>query len=117
MLLDIGQIDRVTLHKKLDCRPNDQERRNVDREYLKGFHGNSSAISDQNTTTIFGARWIKYGPGADRVPLRVKGGCDRQADGTTVYPQLRKYFVRSSTYASCHKPTLSPFDRLHRGLI
>jgi hypothetical protein len=53
MLLDIGQIDGVTLHKKLDCRPNDQERRNVDREYLEGFHGNPSAISDQDTTTIF----------------------------------------------------------------
>jgi len=40
MLLDIGQIDGVTSHQKLDCRPNDQEGRNVDREYLKGFHGN-----------------------------------------------------------------------------
>jgi hypothetical protein len=40
MLLDIGQIDGVTVHQKLDCRRNDQERRNVDREYQKGLHGN-----------------------------------------------------------------------------
>ena len=40
MLLDIGQIDGVMFHQKLDCRPKDQERRNVDREHLKGFHGN-----------------------------------------------------------------------------
>jgi hypothetical protein len=46
MLLDIGQIDGVTFHQKLDCRPNDQERRNVDREYLKGFHGNPSVIAE-----------------------------------------------------------------------
>ena len=25
MLLDIGQIDGVTFHQKLDCRPKDQE--------------------------------------------------------------------------------------------
>ena len=40
MLLDIGQIDGVMFHQKLDCRPKDQERRNVDSEHLKGFHGN-----------------------------------------------------------------------------
>jgi len=45
LLLDIGQIDGVSFHQKLDCRRNDQEWRNVDREYLKGLHGSSSAIS------------------------------------------------------------------------
>jgi hypothetical protein len=43
MLLDIGQIDGVMFHQKLDCRPKDQERRNVDREHLNGFHGNLRA--------------------------------------------------------------------------
>jgi hypothetical protein len=36
LLLDIGQIDGVSFHQKLDGRRNDEERRNVDREYLKG---------------------------------------------------------------------------------
>jgi hypothetical protein len=49
---------------------------------------------------------IKYGQGGNSEPLlslsdsrsrfterlmRVNGGCGRQADGTAVYPQLRKY--------------------------
>jgi hypothetical protein len=45
-LFDIGQIDGVTFHQKLDCRRNDQERRDVDREYLKSLHGDFSAILD-----------------------------------------------------------------------
>jgi hypothetical protein len=45
LLLNIGQIDGVSFHQKLDCRHNDQEWRNVNREYLKGVHGSSSAIS------------------------------------------------------------------------
>jgi hypothetical protein len=36
----------VTFHQKLDCRRNDQERRDVDREYLKSLHGDFSAILD-----------------------------------------------------------------------
>jgi hypothetical protein len=38
-------------------------------------------------------------------PVRVKGGCGRQSDGTAGLPQLRKNPVRSNTYASCHKLT------------
>ena len=59
MLLDIGQIDGVTFYQKLDCRPDDQERRNVDREYLKGFHGNSPAIQIRTLPQPFRARWVK----------------------------------------------------------
>src|SRR4029078_9585167 len=56
LLLDIGQIDGVSFHQKLDGRRNDQERRNVDREYLKGLHGSSSAISVR-TLPHFMAQW------------------------------------------------------------
>ena len=38
-------------------------------------------------------------------PLRGKGGCDRQADGTAGLPPAPEISVRSSTYASCHKRT------------
>jgi hypothetical protein len=53
ILLDITQIDGVAFHQKLDCHPNDQEGHNVDREYLKGLHGNSSAISDRTLSQPF----------------------------------------------------------------
>ena len=59
LLLDIGQIDGVSFHQKLDGRRNDQERRDVDREYLKGLHGSSSAISVR-TLPHLRAQWVKH---------------------------------------------------------
>jgi hypothetical protein len=61
MLLDIGQIDGVTFYQKFDCRPNNQERRNVDREYLEGFHGNLRDCI-RTLPQAFGARWVNHGP-------------------------------------------------------
>ena len=66
LLLDIGQIDGVMFHQKLDCRPKDQERRNVDREHLKGFHGNLRGLQIRTLPQSFRARWVKHGPDADR---------------------------------------------------
>jgi hypothetical protein len=38
-------------------------------------------------------------------PLRVKGGCGRQANGTAGLPPAPEMPVRSGTYASCQQPT------------
>jgi hypothetical protein len=35
------------------------------------------------------------------IPLRVKGGCGRQANGTAGLPPAPEIPVRSGTYASC----------------
>jgi hypothetical protein len=65
--LDIGQIDGVTFHQKLDCRPDDQERRNVDREYLKGFHGNLRGLQIRTLPQFFGRGGLSTAPDADVV--------------------------------------------------
>src|SRR5882757_6105581 len=42
------------------------------------------------------------------VPLKVKDGCGRQSDGTAGLPPALEMPVRSGTYVSCQRRTLTP---------
>jgi hypothetical protein len=71
MLLDIGQIDGVTFHQKLDCRPKDQESVTKIANTSKAFMASPPRFQNRILTTIFRARWAKHGSDADQVPLGI----------------------------------------------
>jgi len=46
LLLDIRQIDGISLHQESNCQANDQEGHHINRENLKRHHGRFPAIEN-----------------------------------------------------------------------